>query len=233
MSSQRKILSNLKYCIDNHEKQIKAYRLNIATATEVAKLFEEKGNTQVVDEIRQYVSGYAMMELQLKDRVDSLNAIVERIKRNPIQEEDDYVMDYEQYTLNAAEERQGHEEEMIAGILKDYRLAVWSVNHPDEPLPEDADEDIVMLTQTKIDAAICPLTKAPFVDAQKNSKCPHVFSKQAILSYLRTNRRCPVAGCNATLSPSDLTDDIVATRNAQRMKKRARESSDSESVEEL
>ena len=58
----------------------------------------------------------------------------------------------------------------------------------------------------------CPLTLIPILeltDPVKNSRCKHIYSKQAILGYLGRKRElpCPTAGCVHKVSKSSIKDD--------------------------
>ena len=45
---------------------------------------------------------------------------------------------------------------------------------------------------------ICPLSQAPIKSLYK-AKCGHLFEEKVIKDYMKTNKRCPVTGCNKNL----------------------------------
>lgn len=91
--------------------------------------------------------------------------------------------------------------------------------HPNDPPPfldfgdGDGSDDVVSTASSHI-SVLCPLTQQLLVDPVKNTHCLHVYSKQAILSYILNIQRCPVSGCNRPVSAHSL---VSATEVLQRI----------------
>ena len=87
---------------------------------------------------------------------------------------------------------------------------------------EDVGDDIVMEHEKQ--SLKCPITLTTFEEPVRNTHCPHIFSKAAILDMIRQGRldviECPVPGCNADIHSSNLIADKVMQRRVQRFKAR-------------
>jgi Zinc-finger of the MIZ type in Nse subunit len=74
---------------------------------------------------------------------------------------------------------------------------------------DDSDSDIEI--ENKGGANLkCPITASWFEEPHKSKLCGHIYSKQAILSYIgtRSHKNCPVAGCNNNqLNKAQLEED--------------------------
>eukprot|EP00526_Cylindrotheca_closterium_P015302 CAMPEP_0113650008 /NCGR_PEP_ID=MMETSP0017_2-20120614/26597_1 /TAXON_ID=2856 /ORGANISM="Cylindrotheca closterium" /LENGTH=244 /DNA_ID=CAMNT_0000562467 /DNA_START=39 /DNA_END=773 /DNA_ORIENTATION=+ /assembly_acc=CAM_ASM_000147 len=64
----------------------------------------------------------------------------------------------------------------------------------------------------------CPITGTLLQDPMRNKVCHHVYSKHAILNYVRNrNNKCPNVGCvNTNLSMGQLEDDHQTARLVKR-----------------
>ncbi|GAA0159557.1 hypothetical protein LIER_16303 [Lithospermum erythrorhizon] len=84
-------------------------------------------------------------------------------------------------------------------LLRQFREAVWNVHHAGQPMPGDDQEDIVVTsTQCNILNVTCPLSGKPVTElAQpvRSMDCKHVYEKNVVMQYMRSARKCPVAGC--------------------------------------
>lgn len=90
------------------------------------------------------------------------------------------------------------------------------MQHPNEPMPGE-DEDI-MVAPSAVNQFVCPITKAPFVNPMRNTKCGHVYSHDAIMQMLHRKPyiACPVAGCAGNVTKSDLEHDDETEHNMKR-----------------
>jgi hypothetical protein len=72
------------------------------------------------------------------------------------------------------------------------------VHHPDEALPEEQTEDLVVLRAESDSELRCPITRSLFVHPYKNTLCGHTFERDAILKILkgppRGPKQCPIVG---------------------------------------
>jgi len=96
--------------------------------------------------------------------------------------------------------------------LYELRTKVWEVHHAHEPLPtsagvaaggaEDEDEDELEIVMTGVGGSNqslkCPITTNYLEDPVTSSTCKHSYSKEAIMSMIRSRGghqcRCPVHG---------------------------------------
>lgn len=98
------------------------------------------------------------------------------------------------------------------------------------------DDEIQMMGGASKQTLKCPLTTGLLEDPVKNSFCGHVYSRAAVMEYIRSHkRRCPVAGChNTQFSASQLVEDPQSALFVRREKKRLeRESQRIETQSEL
>ncbi|KAI9315646.1 zinc-finger of the MIZ type in Nse subunit-domain-containing protein [Dichotomocladium elegans] len=113
--------------------------------------------------------------------------------------------------------------------FEDYRITLWSVNHPDEPLPpftpgdekdDEGDDDLVVGPMKR--SLKCPLTQKWLENPVTSKLCRHTFSKREIFAFIsrkggRTS--CPVPGCVKILDHASFYEDTMV----ERMVARARE----------
>ncbi|ORY81038.1 zinc-finger of the MIZ type in Nse subunit-domain-containing protein, partial [Protomyces lactucae-debilis] len=110
-------------------------------------------------------------------------------------------------------------------MFSSFKTVIWSVEHGDEEAPPMSaffqqpgeananDDDDVEMTSRGARSLKCPLTLARLVEPVKSQKCPHTFSRVAIMQMLNGRQKaCPVAGCPQQLRPQDLVRDRVMER---------------------
>ena len=70
-------------------------------------------------------------------------------------------------------------------------------------------EGDLMLAQVQV-STICPLTQQQLKSPMKNTRCGHVYSRQAIQAHIRVKKsgaQCPSSGCAAGVATADLMVD--------------------------
>ncbi|KAI6649798.1 hypothetical protein LOD99_6587 [Oopsacas minuta] len=86
--------------------------------------------------------------------------------------------------------------------------------------PERLEGDL-LLSQVQV-STICPLTQQQLRSPMKNTRCGHVYSRQAILAHIRAKKggaQCPASGCAAGV----VIDELSADREMEnRMKRESR-----------
>ncbi|PVU91359.1 hypothetical protein BB561_004426 [Smittium simulii] len=102
---------------------------------------------------------------------------------------------------------------------KEFKTQVWEITNPGEPMPsifeEDEDEDIIIASSTV--GFKCPLTTMYLVEPMTSKKCNHNYSKSSITEFLRRETKpCPVTGCGASVSMSDLYENKILDNRVQR-----------------
>lgn len=88
---------------------------------------------------------------------------------------------------------------------------------------DDSDEDLQVLTQggNGGENLKCPITTMLMENPVRNTVCGHAYSLDAIVQLLRTNRTCPVFGCNnKNVVRSHLVEDPDLALKIRRAKKR-------------
>ncbi|KAF9572529.1 hypothetical protein EC968_009753 [Mortierella alpina] len=120
--------------------------------------------------------------------------------------------------------------------LFDLRTKIWEVHHSRDPLPmgagtgagggadEDEDEDmeIVVSAAASVQELKCPITTNFLEDPVTSSVCKHSFSREAIISLIRSGGRssslCPVHGCNRPVTVEMLQPNKALARKVERQK---------------
>ena len=100
--------------------------------------------------------------------------------------------------------------------------ATW---FPAESSRNGNDDDDIVVDQ-EIQSLKCPITLTLLENPVRNTKCPHVYSLDAITELLRLGRgicRCPVAGCQASVTKNDLREDKAMARKVREEKAREEE----------
>jgi hypothetical protein len=92
-----------------------------------------------------------------------------------------------------------------------------------EELPE-AEDDLnssLCVTSHKV-RKVCPITQQPFIYPKKNPLCQHVYEASAIMTMIRAGwakgkfvMRCPVGGCQQTVTYSTLVGDGLPVGDGQ------------------
>lgn len=94
------------------------------------------------------------------------------------------------------------------------RNALFVLQHPEDPLPDELRDDDVAVAGGKISLKD-PLSLNYFVEPVSSRRCNHVYEKQHIMRLFQEDVpiNCPVTGCSATIRSDDLRDDeLMALR---------------------
>ncbi|CAO3633134.1 unnamed protein product [Cunninghamella blakesleeana] len=114
---------------------------------------------------------------------------------------------------------------------KEFKQVIWSVKHPDEPMPmdddNDDDNDDIVIAATK-KSFKCPITTTWLEEPVTNKICGHTFSKAAILSLIRRARgnrvECPIPGCHTELREESFYDNTLMERMVAKEKNKVESS---------
>ncbi|KAJ1740761.1 hypothetical protein LPJ78_004212 [Coemansia sp. RSA 989] len=108
---------------------------------------------------------------------------------------------------------------------RDFRQQLWDVSHEGQPMPrlfadqaEDESDEELVIAGARLTYR-CPVTTSWLVDPVTSKVCKHSFSKEAILSFIQSNRgscACPVGGCSKTIRSRDLYADKLLERKVAR-----------------
>jgi len=209
--------------------------ISMANAMDLAVALEENGDHDRVAKLEESMRTYINLEQQVKDHAKVIEAVKDVLKRS------EQAVDVEQLFTDKTEELQTEVDPKKHPKFREFRQKVWAVHHPDEALPDEQDEDlVVMQTGVEEDNLICPLTRQELEQPLKNTICGHTYSTEAILAYIQKNRSrktCPVAGCSASLDKSTLEQDVETEmklkrkkQNDKRQRKRKRQTEDYQTV---
>lgn len=88
--------------------------------------------------------------------------------------------------------------------------AYFVLQHPEDPLPEDQEDDEVAVEGGKISLKD-PLSLNYFVEPMMSVRCKHVYEKEHIMPLIKKDRsiQCPITGCDAEVTRADLVPDLL------------------------
>ncbi|ELR23923.1 E3 SUMOprotein ligase NSE2, putative [Acanthamoeba castellanii str. Neff] len=180
-------------------------------ATEVAVALEEQGEGEKnLDEAMQ---SYITMEKLLQDHATIIGEV-----RNVLRNEEGETNLVELIDRRHAEAAEEDAQFQRHPRYREFRQKVWKVHHPDEALPDEANDDLVVMATQDENNLMCPITRKLLVEPVKN--------KEAILAHMKANKRkgtkCPVAGCAADVT--QLEEDREVSYRVEREAKRANSS---------
>jgi len=206
----------------------------VALAKEIADL---DGESKQAKELKSALESFLRMEYQFRYR----SAALKRAKADLL------AVKFDAETANFAEilaryqeeeakkpENAEAEQQHVDKAIKSLTKKVWEMNNKGKPMPGQEDEDMVVVNNEELKGPRkCPLTNDVLENAVKNSECGHSYSEEAVLAYLKNQRKakkqkahtpvgCPVAGCKQMLSEETLKPD-VAERRAVELRQREQE----------
>jgi hypothetical protein len=195
---------------------------------EIAGLLEKYGQADAAAEVQKAYRDEMLQKSRLMSSTTALKSVIEKMVSGRIGAAT---------AENVAQMYLDSLDEIHAGALRtvdnsdemqEFKKTVWEIGHPGEPFIVGGDDELAMIsTGTGAeDNLICPITRMELVDPVR-STCGHVFSKDAILGYLRTHARarlvdCPVAGCPHAISKDTLKVDAKTQQKLANLKKRKR-----------
>ena len=178
------------------------------------------GNTKL-DEVKET----AKELLDLLAKVDTNSAIINELFKGKLPDDETMTeyMSRRMGELEGSRSANGYEKHHLWQRLRED---VWHVHHPDEPLPDQAGDELFIARKTNLK---CPLSTELLDEPMKNPVCGHTYSREAAEQYIaRAEKRkekpnCPVVGCGSVMG--DLERDWNAEREVAKHKqgkKRAR-----------
>ncbi|KAJ1645642.1 hypothetical protein LPJ64_002803 [Coemansia asiatica] len=103
---------------------------------------------------------------------------------------------------------------------RNFRQQLWDLTHEGEAMPglfsngtQDDEEDLV-ISGARVTYK-CPITATWLIEPMTSKVCGHSFSREAILTYIRSQRGsgpCPMVGCVHRVTAKDLFADSVLER---------------------
>lgn len=208
------ISKDLDSMIQKHKTMLQELSFNMSLTIEVGESLENRNESKRLDELEAVMRAYVEMERRIKIHIH----VLEELKSSPNQLKNEQLSLLEPFTKkvnerNNLEERLPFKEH---AKYREFRQKIWSIHHPSEALPEDGEEELIVV-QPREENLICPITKKTLENPMRNQNCGHVYSKEAIFQYLRSRKHsrhgdisCPVAGCRAIVSQRtlDLDSDL-------------------------
>jgi len=204
--------------ISKHQDTLHELAPSIELTCNAAVALEEVKLTAEVTALENTMKSYVLLAAQLRNQIQALRE-VRNLTARFLEENLDVRAEYEKRLTALDKETEENKANLFRQdkFLKEFRQKVWAVNHRDEALPDDGDD--ILLIATQEDSLICPITKQTFVQPMKNPRCGHVYSRAAILDYIRHKARpvgCPVAGCPETVTERGLQVDTATERELER-----------------
>lgn len=204
----------------------------------LAVALERKGDSEGVAEQQERLLSYLRNAAFLKCHVNALQKCKQVINVDT----EDYISVFqellEKEKLHFDRNNANDEELKKHKYYKKFRTKVWQVNHPGEALPEEQDDDLLVMP-SQAQEYMCPLTMEPLTDPLTNSICGHSYNKNAIIQYIRSNRRrggsvaCPVAGCTSVVQESKLEFNVELQKDVIREKRRREHERATQEVEDI
>ena len=207
-------ISNIDRSLKKNKGLIDELLLNCTMTLDAAIVQESLRNAVRVEQLKDCLIEFIRMMKEVEYNMTILEKLKEKFEKDGTLKYS--VEEYFSKKLSIMKAKEDREFYKKHDKYKSFTLRVWQVHHPNEPLPdnEDGDEDIMVYTQQSEVSTTCPLTQSDFVEPMKSDICQHTFSKEAILSYLKNQRRkCPVAGCGETITKDSLVPDREMVRN--------------------
>ncbi|XP_021719271.1 E3 SUMO-protein ligase MMS21-like [Chenopodium quinoa] len=133
---------------------------------------------------------------------------------------------------NASSNRQ------TAGMLRQFKEAVWNVHHSGQPMPGEEQEDIVMTSTQGILNTACPISGKSITDLAdpvRSMDCKHVYDKSAILHFMKNNptKKCPVAGCPKPLKANRVVCDALLHVEIEELRSSNKNTVEPEGIEDF
>ena len=208
-----------------HKALLTELTIGMATVMDVAVALEETNEHDKVKKLEEAIKEFIQMEKMIQSHSAALEDVKNKARDMSagMDEEDEETgqpFNLTQYLQERSAEKRG--KEMDAANLKkhpkyrEFSQKVWAVHHPDEALPDEQDEELVVMRRgasTDETTLICPITRKLLVDPLKNTICGHSYSSEAIKHHINTAPRnkkdlCPVAGCSAKVNLRSLEEDV-------------------------
>jgi hypothetical protein len=205
--------------IQKHMNHNQAILLCVGMTTETALALEQQGDHKKVAELEKTVQEYLTMEQNVKNHISALGEIKNQLANGEFSEDEDLakVLNARLKQMNSPVDFKRHPK------YREFRLKIWRVHHPDEALPEEQTEELIVM-ESEGDAELrCPITRALFEHPYKNAACGHTYERDAILKILKGPPRgpkvCPIAGCTELVREGTLERDIEMEIKIKRRRK--------------
>jgi len=204
--------------ISKHRSLAQELLISMGSTVDIAVALEKLKESEKVQKLEDAMKSYVDMEAMISNHISAL----EDLKAVVINRRTEDLASLFSSTVKELENSTDKMAFKKHGKFREFRQKVWHVHHQSEALPEELNEEIVMMSQEE--NLTCPITRLELVEPMKNSMCGHRYSKDAIYNYLGKKRRdavdCPVAGCNAKIQMSTLTLDVELDRKLKKKGKR-------------
>lgn len=141
------------------------------------------------------------------------------------QKEGDEPQDYEKLILEKMKEyRQAQkdseldmdDEQFVREIKTALGEATTSANGDDD------DDDLQVVARGSTETLKCPIMGTYFEEPVKSKVCGHTYSKMGIFNHLKSDRKCPVAGCsNRNITQDQLEPDMEKEMKVRRQRRKS------------
>jgi len=227
-------MKDVENMITRHRNTLQEILVTMGVTIDVGEALEHDSDSKV-QEMEETIRSLIEMEQKLKDHISALETLRD-FQTQRIQKGDDF--DLQKYFNEQLQhiESKVRDKNSIKKHQKyrEFKQKIWHVNHPSEALPDEQDEELVVMSQ-KDDNLTCPLSRSLLVEPTRSQTCGHVYSKAAVMKYLAVKKgrgRCPVAGCNQIIDKETLEDDVDMTRKLKKYLKTSKKRKNQEAEEE-
>eukprot|EP01098_Paradermamoeba_levis_P002536 TRINITY_DN12929_c0_g1_i1.p1 TRINITY_DN12929_c0_g1~~TRINITY_DN12929_c0_g1_i1.p1 ORF type:complete len:219 (-),score=63.64 TRINITY_DN12929_c0_g1_i1:210-866(-) len=213
---------------------------------EVGVSLEESGLSDKLEEVNSTLQNYLEMETELSAHIAALTKLkdlqLQKQHQTHNPEEENLLETFERFLATEKKERKQREaqEKKQHPKLKEFRQKIWRVHHKDTPLPEEENEELVIMATNDEADILCPLTRKELEEPMKNQTCGHVYSKEAIYSYIKSKKagpfgqvQCPVAGCRQAVTLGTLEYDKDAERRVKKTQRKHKDEEDPDDIIEV
>jgi len=231
MQASLSLPSDLRNRVNTHRMHLSQIDEQIAAITNIAEALEQNERSDKVENQREAIISHLKDAQNINDRITVLNRVIEGSLTAPegqlaekVKEECEKLLDKRSDTFYKTLPK-----------FKEFERRIWLISHPDEMYEEDDEEGLMMVATQK--TVKCTLTKEYFEDPVKNSRCGHVFEKEAILSIIAKPRyggphKCPTPGCGRPIGRDTLVPDPETKRAVVEAKQEEREMASQRQLDE-
>mmetsp|Transcript_41659 Transcript_41659/g.50518 ORF Transcript_41659/g.50518 Transcript_41659/m.50518 type:complete len:243 (+) Transcript_41659:222-950(+) len=207
------VLNQIHQLEGNGRKFISTIQESVLSFVEVGVSLEKEGKTEQVAKVRECLKRCLEGEREYQGHLRALSSL--RGSYECTLQQTDFKS---RLTAQAsAAPAQEHES------LSEFDQAIWKVNHGDEPMPGQEDEDLLVATQAEFANRTCPLSAVnihDMVEPVEDSK-GYIYEKDIIVQWIKSKggkAACPVVGTSHTVEEADLKPCHKLRRQQKRRK---------------
>eukprot|EP00039_Didymoeca_costata_P018860 m.335281 g.335281 ORF g.335281 m.335281 type:complete len:255 (+) comp17561_c0_seq1:17-781(+) len=222
MAMAVQVITGINRDLTSLEKKLaEVHQETVSCLTECSEFLTD---TQLA-EMKNAVSFYAKLDLQTKANVKVVSDIGNKIKYNQYTEDlgpyHEYGRDQIEAEINKITDKAVEEHTFVQSMKSELVDAGMEQE-------ENVDDDLFVSQATIL--ITCPITSMVMQNPVKCKKCKHHYEKAAIFQALaKTGKvKCPLAGCHATVTKSDLVEDKLFKKKIEKLQSQQEEAGTAE-----